>query len=162
MLFLLERLDDRRGSQEVWRVFTATVVRGWLALVGVTAGLLWVLVAAAIIFEEPSPSLDDVILGSIIAAGGILFILRVCLAGARRREEGVLVRSVLSSTFFGAGSQVMTRTEFHPVLPVQFSYIYLVDPDGVKLRLDALARPSFLEKRNPIQPGRESVIRSWL
>ena len=143
-------------------MFTATVVRGWLALVGVTGGLPWVLVAAAIIFEEPSPSLDDVILGSIIAAGGILFTLRVCLAGAWRREEGVLVRNVLSSTFFGAGSQVMTRTEFHPVLPVQFSYIYLVDADGVELRLDTLARPSVLEERRPIQPGREAVIRSWL
>ncbi|MHA7133375.1 hypothetical protein [Oerskovia turbata] len=121
-------------NKEVWPVLRDRFIRGRLVLFGLTGGLLWVLVGAAVMFESAPPGLDDLILGSIIGSAGVLFIVRVLLAGAWREERGVLVRNVLSSRLFEKGAKVERRTEFHSVLPMQFIYIYLVDLDGNEFR----------------------------
>jgi hypothetical protein len=127
---------------------------------GAGLSFVWVILGLAII--DDGNSLDNQILGGIIIFGGAVFTIQALLAGVWRVGNGIFVWDPLEGRRFRRGATIETRREPHSVLPLDLHYLYLIDDVGKEMRIDALARFSFLEDRRPLQAKREAKIRAWL
>lgn len=108
--------------------------------------LLSVLVVAGMTDEGEGGVVARFMLLPLLAVG-LYLVLRSPFVGARRCADGVRVRGVLRSVVLPLGSVARVATASMDTIPVDYSYVLVVAPDGNEHHLAHLAQYSLVERR---------------
>lgn len=94
--------------------------------------------------------------------GGVLLMAGGLLAGASSSLEGVVVRLPFRKKLFPRGSSARIDEDTMEMLPVSYSYIVVVTPDGDEHRLAQFAQYSFVERRRGGLQKKADRLNGWL
>lgn len=136
-------------------------MRSWKNGACLAGGLVWLTLGVAGLTDGPVGVLDVLLLAPALLVG-LSLVLRGLTMGARRSSDGVEVRGVVTRQTFPRGSFARVDQREMDMLPLAYSYVTVVVPDGGEHSLVQLAQYSFVERRRGGVQRKADQLNLWL